>query len=286
VFPLKDNIPSLRFPVITVALIVLNLAVFVWQLTLSGDPGSTEGKLAGVASVSERDAAAIQLGAIPYRITHPARECDLVGQPSTGASGIFCQGTPEAEQAEADPGIVAKVIDAVPWWLTVITSMFLHAGVLHFAGNMLFLWVFGNSVEGSMGRGRFLAFYLLSGAVAVYAQAAFNVDATGPTIGASGAVAGVLGAYALLYPRARILTFVLVIFFFTFVEIPAMILLGVWFLLQFLPAVGQLATPDVAGQGGIAYLAHVGGFVFGLVAIKLFANRVTEVEPEARYPVY
>ena len=285
-FPLKDNIPSSRFPVITVALIALNLAVFVWQLTLSGDPGSVSGELAGVAGVSERDEAAIQLGAIPYRITHPARECALVGQPATGASGIFCEGTPEAEQAASDPGIVSELIDAVPWWLTVITSMFLHAGVLHFAGNMLFLWVFGNSVEGSMGRGRFIAFYLLSGAVAVYAQAAFNVDATGPTIGASGAVAGVLGAYALLYPRARILTFVLVIFFFTFVEIPAMILLGLWFLLQFLPVVGQLATPEVAGQGSVAYLAHVGGFIFGLVTIKLFANRAQEVEPEARYPAY
>ncbi len=285
-FPLKDNIPTSRFPVVTFALIVLNLAVFVWQLSLSGEPGSASGELAGVTGVSARDSAAIELGAIPYRITHPSGDCALVAAPATGASGIFCAETPGAGRLATDPGIVAELIDAVPWWLTVITSMFLHAGILHFAGNMLFLFVFGKSVEGSMGRGRFIAFYLLSGAVAVYAQAVFNADATGPTIGASGAVAGVLGAYALLYPRARILTFVLIIFFFTFIEIPAMILLGIWFLLQFVPAVGQLATPDVAGQGAVAYLAHVGGFVFGLAAIKLFANRVSEPEPEARYPVY
>jgi len=284
-FPIKDNIPNVRFPIVTVALIVLNLAVFVWQLSLSEDPGSSDGDLAGIASVSERDAAAIQLGAIPYRITHPSRECDLVADPESGASGIFCEDTPEAELVADDSGIVAATLDAIPWWLTVITSMFLHAGIFHLAGNMLFLWVFGNSVENSMGPGRFVAFYLLSGAVAVYAQAAFNVDATGPTIGASGAVAGVLGAYALLYPRARILTFVLVIFFFTFIELPAMLLLGVWFLLQFLPAVGQLATPDVAGQGGIAYLAHVGGFVFGLLAIKLFANRLSDGGSGSRHPV-
>ena len=187
-FPIKDNIPNVRFPIVTVALIVLNLAVFVWQLSLSEDPGSSDGDLAGIASVSERDAAAIQLGAIPYRITHPSRECDLVADPESGASGIFCEDTPEAELVADDSGIVAATLDAIPWWLTVITSMFLHAGIFHLAGNMLFLWVFGNSVENSMGPGRFVAFYLLSGAVAVYAQAAFNVDATGPTIGASGAV--------------------------------------------------------------------------------------------------
>jgi membrane associated rhomboid family serine protease len=156
--------------------------------------------------------------------------------------------------------------------------MFLHASILHLAGNMLFLWVFGNNVEDSMGRGRFIGFYLLAGLVAVYAQALLDLEATGPTIGASGAVAGVLGAYALLHPRARVLTLVLIVFFFTLIEIPAMALLAVWFLLQALPAVGALATPDLAGGGGVAYLAHVGGFLFGLVAIKLFATRVRDSE--------
>ncbi len=152
--------------------------------------------------------------------------------------------------------------------------MFLHADILHIAGNMLFLWVFGNNIEDATGRVRFIAFYLLAGVAAVYAQSVLDPESTQPTIGASGAVAGVLGGYALLHPRARVLTLVFIIFFVTVVEIPAMIMLGIWFVLQFLPAVGQLATPEVAGEGGgVAYLAHVGGFIFGLALIKLFAYR-------------
>ena len=138
---------------------------------------------------------------------------------------------------------------------------------------MLFLWVFGNNVEDSMGRVRFVLFYLLAGIVAVYAQAFLEPDSTIPTIGASGAVAGVLGAYALLHPGARVLTLIFIIFFVTLVEIPAFVMLGIWFALQFLPAVGQVATPDIAGGGGVAYFAHVGGFIFGLALIKLFAAR-------------
>ena len=123
--------------------------------------------------------------------------------------------------------------------------MFMHGGILHIAFNMLFLWIFGNNVEDSMGRPRFLLFYLLAGIVAAYAQALLDTDATVPTIGASGAIAGVLGGYLLLYPRARVLTLVFIIFFVTLIEIPAVIMLGIWFVLQFLPAIGQLATPDV-----------------------------------------
>ncbi len=160
--------------------------------------------------------------------------------------------------------------------------MFLHADILHIAGNMLFLWVFGNNVEDAMGRGRFVLFYLLAGIAAVYAQSALDASSTGPTIGASGAVAGVLGAYAVLHPRARVLSVVFIIFFVTLIEIPAMILLAIWFALQFIPAVGQLATPDVAGEGGIAYLAHVGGFIFGLATIHLFARRNRTTRPRLR----
>jgi membrane associated rhomboid family serine protease len=152
---------------------------------------------------------------------------------------------------------------------------------------MLFLWVFGNNIEDSMGRPRFLVFYLLAGAAAVYAQTLLSPDATVPTIGASGAVAGVLGGYILLHPRARVLTLVFIIFFVTFVEIPAMVMLGIWFVLQLLPAVGQVATPEVAGEGGgVAYLAHIGGFVFGLALIKLFANRHRERAEPPPYPAY
>ncbi len=165
-------------------------------------------------------------------------------------------------------------LDSPAWWLTVFTSMFMHAGILHIAGNMLFLWVFGNNIEDSMGRPRFLVFYLLAGIVAVYAQSLLEPQSTVPTIGASGAVSGVLGGYILLHPRARVLTMIIVVFFFTFIEIPALIMLGIWFALQAIPAFGQLGGSDLVGaDGGIAYLAHVGGFLFGLATIKLFANR-------------
>jgi membrane associated rhomboid family serine protease len=138
---------------------------------------------------------------------------------------------------------------------------------------MLFLWIFGNNVEDSMGRPRFLLFYLVAGIVAAYAQALLDTSSTEPAIGASGAVAGVLGGYLLLYPRAQVLTLVIIILFVTLIEIPAVILLGIWFVLQFLPAIGQIGTSAVSGAGGVAYWAHVGGFAFGLAAIRLFANR-------------
>jgi membrane associated rhomboid family serine protease len=151
---------------------------------------------------------------------------------------------------------------------------------------MLFLWIFGNNIEDSMGRARFVLFYLLAGTVAVYAQAALDPSSTVPTIGASGAVAGVLGGYALLHPRARVLTLIFIVFFVTLVEVPAMVVLGIWFVLQFLPAIGQTAISDVGGEGGVAYFAHVGGFIFGLVAIKLFANRAREKIAGPPDPVY
>jgi membrane associated rhomboid family serine protease len=269
--PLKDNIPTLRFPIVTVVLIAINVAVFVWQLTASGDPGTADSSELAAAGASQRDQVAIEYGAIPRELTDPGTYCVPKlrrGEPPP------CGSRSEIEEQEG--------VDQAPWWLTILTSMFLHADILHIAGNMLFLWVFGNNIEDSTGRFRFIAFYLLAGTVAVYAQALLDPESTQPTIGASGAVAGVLGAYALLHPRARVLTLVFIIFFVTVVEIPAMIMLGVWFVLQFLPAVGQLATPEVAGEsGGVAYLAHVGGFVFGLALIKLFALRSEEPAPPA-----
>ena len=126
--------------------------------------------------------------------------------------------------------------------------MFMHGGILHIAFNMLFLWIFGNNVEDSMGRPRFLLFYLLAGVVAAYTQALINADSTVPAIGASGAIAGVLGGYLLLYPRARVLTLIFIIFFVTLVEIPAVIMLGIWFVLQFLPAIGQVGTRRRLGR--------------------------------------
>jgi membrane associated rhomboid family serine protease len=245
--------------------------VFVWQFSASGDAGSASSPQLAAAGASERDQIAIEYGSIPREITEPGTYCIpkiRAGEPAP------CGSRTEIEQESG--------IEQAPWWLTILTSMFLHADILHIAGNMLFLWVFGNNIEDSTGRLKFIGFYVLSGIVAVYAQALLDTESTQPTIGASGAVAGVLGAYALLHPRARVLTLVFIIFFVTVVEIPALVMLGIWFVLQFLPAVGQLATPEVAGEGGgVAYLAHVGGFVFGLAVIKLFTLRTEEPGPPA-----
>ena len=258
-FPLKDNIPTRRFPVLTVGLIVANVLVFFLfqdaQLSLSG------------AAVNERNA--VEYGAIPYEISHPGDQCAQRGDT------IVCGDVQDQTDREL-----------APTWLTILTSMFMHGGILHIAGNMLFLWIFGNNVEDSMGRLRFILFYLLGGVVALLAQTAIDPDAPVPTIGASGAVAAVLGGYALLYPRARVVTLILIIFFITIVELPALLVLGLWFVLQLFYAGAEFALP-VSGQGGVAYFAHIGGFLFGLLLIKLFANRVhDDYESGHRIPVY
>jgi membrane associated rhomboid family serine protease len=202
---------------------------------------------------------------------------------------VVCPGTRDYDEAVAigrqNPQAQPIPINEAPWWETLFTSMFMHGGFLHIAGNMLFLWVFGNNIEDRLGRLKFLIFYLLAGLIAVYTQALIDTASTAPTIGASGAIAGVLGAYALLFPRARVLTLIFIIFFVTLVEIPALILLAVWFILQFVPALGQVAVQSGGGQG-VAYFAHVGGFVFGLAvaAFVLAATRRRDQQP--RLPVY
>jgi membrane associated rhomboid family serine protease len=191
---------------------------------------------------------------------------------------VVCKGTEQFRQAvRLHERNLASIpaplpLDEAPWWVTVFTSMFMHGGWLHIAFNMLFLWIFGGNVEDAMGRLRFLGFYLLAGVAAIYSQCLLDPSSTQPTLGASGAIAGVLGAYALLLPRARILTLIFVLFFVTLVEIPAYVLLGIWFVLQFIPAVSQVAVPDLGGDG-VAYFAHVGGFVFGLALVRFFAQR-------------
>ena len=220
--PLKDNLPTSRFPVLTVLLIVANVGFFIWQTQFQSD------RLERSVGLESIDASAVEYGAIPQRITHPGdSECAI--QPGQRTAEIVCGG----EVRPGDPPL-----DQAPWWVTVFTSMFMHGGLLHIAGNMLFLWIFGNNIEDSMGRPRFLLFYLLAGIAAVYAQALLDPSSAVPTIGASGAVAGVLGGYALLHPRARVLTLVFIIFFVTLIELPAVLLLGIWFILQFLPALG------------------------------------------------
>jgi membrane associated rhomboid family serine protease len=239
VFPLKDNIPTDRFPVVTVTLIAINAIVFVFWQHPTGFSGVDVTKV-------------VEYGAIPYELTHPGQHCLVSG------ADLICGHIRGAQ----DP----------PTALTVLTSMFMHGGVLHIVGNMLFLWIFGNNVEDAMGPVRFLLFYLLGGAVALAGQVAFDPNAVTPTIGASGAVAAVLGGYIVLYPRARVLTLVFIIFLVTIIEIPAVIMLALWFAQQAFFAARDLSDP-LGGAGGVAYWAHIGGFVFGLALIRLFARR-------------
>ena len=252
--PLKDDIPTRRTPVITLALIAINVIVYfifeqgLWDL---GETGNTR---------------VIEYGAIPGEITDPDLQCI-----DAGGSQIQC-GTGDFGSGYA------------PFWLTIFTSMFLHGSLLHLGGNMLFLWIFGNNIEDSMNRLVFIGFYVLGGLAALGLQVVSDSSSVIPTVGASGAIAGVLGAYARLYPRARVVTLVFIIIIFTVITLPAVLVLGVWFLLQLLPAF----NPDPVGAGGgVAYFAHIGGFLFGLLAIRLFATNVHEdYERAHRIPVY
>jgi membrane associated rhomboid family serine protease len=153
-------------------------------------------------------------------------------------------------------------------WFAVFTSMFLHGGLLHVGGNMLYLWIFGDNVEDRMGHGRFLLFYLLCGIAAALAQAISDIDSLVPMVGASGAIAGVMGAYFVLYPHSRIVT---LLPFFIIIEVPAIFFLGVWFLMQLVSGVGSIATAvSGSGGGGVAFLAHAAGFAAGLIGVFLF----------------
>jgi membrane associated rhomboid family serine protease len=258
--PIKDDIPTRRFPVLTVAIIVICCAVyFLFEHGLWGLGATGNGRV-------------LEYGAIPYEITHPGKQC------AEAAGRIVCEG---------QPGVSGTAPDQAPWWVTIFTSMFMHGSLLHLGGNMLFLWIFGNNIEDSMSEVRFVAFYLLGGLVAVGAQVLVDPSAAVPTVGASGAIAAVLGAYALLYPRARVITVVFIIIFFTIIELPALLVLGVWILIQLWLGASDLGSQTAGGGGGVAYFAHIGGFAFGLIAIKLFANRVQDdYEKAHRLPVY
>jgi len=152
----------------------------------------------------------------------------------------------------------------------VFSSMFMHAGLAHIGGNMLYLWIFGDNVEDSMGHGRYVLFYLTGGVVASLTHIITNPGSQIPTVGASGAIAAVLGAYLVLYPRSRVLTIIPLGFFIRMTTLPAGVVLGLWFVLQFFNGVLSLGGPDV---GGVAFWAHIGGFVAGVVLAKLFAKR-------------
>ena len=289
--PIKDNIPTRSFPLVTIALIVANVAMFFFfqQATVRSDG----------AHVNEANV--VRFALIPYRLTHPGKDCgeEVVlgnGDRLSSPNAPLCEGqhlptgtacvTSGGSQVDCggQPIVRAEPRNQPPAILTIFTAMFMHGGILHIAGNMLFLWIFGNNIEDSMGRLKYLLFYLLGGIVAALAQTAIDPSSTVPTLGASGAIAAVLGGYALLYPRARVITVIFIIFFFTLLELPALLVLGFWFVLQLLDA---FVLSSQVGSGGVAYFAHIGGFLFGLLTIKLFASRYNrDYDQGSRLPVY
>ncbi len=208
--PLRDENPTARLPVVTVALIAVNALVFLVQ----------------AAAPRGLEMAALRFGAVPYDIVH----------------------------------LRAAAEAAFPPLATLLTSMFLHGSLFHLAGNMLYLWIFGNNIEDRLGPVRFVLFYLASGVAAALTHILFQPGSRVPMIGASGAIAGVLGAYLVLYPHARVKVFVFLIFYIDVVSIPAGLVLGLWFVMQLL---------NVGMGGGVAWFAHIGGFLTGILLLKL-----------------
>jgi membrane associated rhomboid family serine protease len=244
--PLSDENPPRTKPYVVYVLILLNVAVYIY--------GFFDRSLQSIFSM------------IPYGVIHDQR---IIAQPVVNQLGQLV-----GYRRELVPGIH-------PQWVTVFTSMFLHASLLHIAGNMLFLWIFGNNIEDALGRFRFLLFYVSCGVLAALAHIAVSITSIGqfvPTVGASGAIAGVLGAYLYLYPGNRVQTLVLMGFFWTRVEIPAVLVLGVWFVTQLL---GLGGSGGQAG-GGVAYGAHVGGFLAGVILIILLGGRALR-RPRPRF---
>ncbi|MBI1779085.1 MAG: rhomboid family intramembrane serine protease [Proteobacteria bacterium] len=230
--PLYDDNPVGRNPVMTWLLIILCLAVFLWQQTLSPRP---------------QESVVYGLGLVPAVLFG----YDTLPQPWR----------------------------LVPGWATIFTSMFMHGSWLHLIGNTWFLWIFGHGVEGAMGHGRYLVFFLVSGIAAAFAQSLADPTSTLPMIGASGAIAGVLGAYLLLYPYANIRVLVFFLVVIRVVNVPALIVLGLWFLGQVLSGA---ATP--MDEGGVAFWAHVGGFLAGVALVPLFrqSHRSLWSQPQSR----
>ncbi|MDQ3957112.1 MAG: rhomboid family intramembrane serine protease [Actinomycetota bacterium] len=232
--PISDANPTRRLPVLTLLLIAANVAIFFFV-----EPGFGQDLEANV-----------------YFVEQAPIPCQLEDDCPEGIRLTFTQGVRIPER-----GLVSFVGAA-------IFSTFLHAGWLHIIGNMLFLWVFGNNIEDYLGRAKFLAFYLAGGLAASFAHALTHLDSIAPSVGASGAVAAVMGAYLLLYPRARVNVLVIIVFFLTVIQLSAVVVLGLWFLYQFLYAYQEATVAT-----GVAWMAHVGGFVFGLVGIYLLGGR-------------
>jgi membrane associated rhomboid family serine protease len=240
--PISDSVRSRRFPYVNVAIIAINVLVFLYELTLGGVPLRPFG-------LSELDRFLFTWGTIPACLS------DQFGFQTSVSAG--------------DLTIVCNVNNGVA---AVFYSMFIHGGWLHLLGNMVFLWVFGDNVEDAMGHVRYAFFYLTVGLVATAAQVWANQNDLTPAIGASGAIAGVLGAYLVLYPRATV-TAILPFFLLVWIpfHVPAVLLIGLWFVLQLLNGITALTSTDIVNAGGgIAWFAHIGGFLAGVVLVKLF----------------
>jgi membrane associated rhomboid family serine protease len=265
--PLKDNIPTARFPFVTAALVAINFIAYILAIRHGGS------FISGPSAAEE-----FKYAAIPYALTHPGVHCaEVVRQSLSGTSAPMALCNTALLNASHIPAA-----NPLPAWETIFTGMFMHASIIHIGGNMIFLWIFGDNVELAMGRAKYLAFYLVGGIVALALQVAVSPDSTAPTLGASGAIAAVLGAYIVLYPRSKVITLVFIVLFFTVIELPAWVLLGIWFAEQAVFGAAGLTNP--AGGGGVAYFAHVGGFVFGLLAVRLLVKRARERPPPQ--PVY
>jgi membrane associated rhomboid family serine protease len=213
VIPLRDKNPTRRIPIVNIALIIVNIAVFVYELGLGPELGQFF----------------LTFGVVPNNIA---------GTFTSGRLGL---------------GAV----------LPLFATMFIHGGWLHLGGNMLYLWIFGDNVEDKLGHGRYLVFYLVCGLIASVLNILIDPHSTLPIVGASGAISGVLGAYLLMFPRARVLTLIPFFFFVPLAELPALIVLGFWFVMQFFNGLISLGY-ETGGMGGVAWWSHIGGFAAGL----------------------
>ena len=258
--PLRDSQPTSTFPIVTLLLIAVNVLVYIGQQVLPLD----------------------QVWAlVPYEVTH---NIDLNGQfAQIGRDGAaHLVHPPPGAVVQLGPNDILYGPSPHPIWLTVFTSMFLHGGLLHIGGNMLYLWIFGNNIEDVLGKLRFLAFYLACGLAASATQIAIDPDSLIPNVGASGAIAGVLGAYFILYPNARVLSLVPVFVFFL-AEVRAFWVLLLWIILNVFQGVAGLG---IQHGGGIAHFAHIGGFFAGILLILLLGGRNLAARQQQRevYP--
>jgi membrane associated rhomboid family serine protease len=251
VIPLKDNIRLVHVPVVTIALILTNLVVYLVAISHGGSI------IGGPTSET-----IVRYGAIPYEFSHLGQHCDL-GLSGLG-QGVLCTG---------QAGVVGSVGSQPPTWATAFATMFLQPNVLALAVSVLFLAVFAMSVEDALGRVRFIAFYLLGALAAFAVQVAVAPDSVDPLLGAPGAIAAVLGGYSVLYPRARILAVATLPFFFGPVTTPAWTMVVLWLALDVV--LGALGLTTSFGAAGASYYANVAGFAFGLLAVRSFARRET-----------